>query len=157
MTYQEFTEKVKEIAGATSKYGNSELQHLGLRKIPRYYGEWSHVAGKESNYEQTKYVLRVSWSTGGITGGSCWDDGNRTHHNYTSDNPPAEFTLLDQILEHFNSNISFLQYKLLNQTLIEHDSYTEDEYYGNSTSYARKTIELEKLYEYMKEKQWLNV
>ena len=40
-------------------------------------------------------------------------------------------------------------------SLVEHDSKTEYEYYGNQTNYALKRIDVEKLYNYMKEKSWL--
>jgi len=161
MTYQDFINEVANIADGGSKH---ELRRLGtLKKNPNRYSWRSHgdvddVTGvAESKIESSKYVLKVSWSTGGISGGSCWDDGSQdNHHSYTTDNPPEELELLDAILNHFRPNLSFLEYKMLNSKLVEHGSYTEGEYYGNETHYATKTVELEKLYNYMKEKQWLN-
>lgn len=155
MTYQDFINKVAELAGGDiSKYGNSELQHVGKPVKLNYYSDWEPVHGKLSKYSETKYILRVEWSTGGMSGGNCWNDCAPTYR--ASDEQPAEFQLLDTILEHFKPNISFIQYKLLTQTLVEHGSRTSDEYYGNSSEYATKTIELEKLFNYMNEKQWLN-
>lgn len=95
--------------------------------------------------------LYNEWCTGGISGGSCWDDGSDDHHYATSGEPETDFTDLDAILEGLCPNLSFLQYKKLTSAIIKTDSRTEHEYYGNSTNYATKMVKLGDLYEKLKE------
>jgi hypothetical protein len=150
MNYNEFTLKCIELAPY-------ELQEMLLVDQGCYGEKWCtksrwHRYNKK-DIKDEKFVLRVEWSTGGVSGGSCWDSSDP--HPYTSNEPPAELTELDAILENFHPNVSFIQYKNLLNTLVEHGTRHENEYYGNSTDYRWKKIELEKLYDYMKEKGWL--
>lgn len=91
--------------------------------------------------------LRVSWRSGGIGGGSCWDEGESRHYPIIGD-PEPEFEDLDLLLEAICPDVSFLNYKkLMKESLMETGSETEYEYYGNSTTYSYKQIELKKLYD----------
>lgn len=89
-------------------------------------------------------ALMVEWSTGGTSGGSCWDDSNP--QPYSTDNAPEELTDLDRILEKYWPEISFLQYRVLAAKLVKGGSYTEYEYYGNSTNRSFKLLWLRDLY-----------
>lgn len=158
MTKKEFEEKVVELSKSSDD--GYELITLGLVDASkRGWGGnyWEEVGHYNSSKQYTKFkkVLKVEWYTGGVSGGSCWDDGDSTHYFEASNKPPKELKFLDEILEHFNPNINFLQYKNLYNKLVKHDSRTQGEYYGNSSSYASVQIELDDLYEYMKEKGWL--
>ncbi len=147
MTYDDFVLKCIELAP-------SETRELRYNPDAQWGRRWETVSSYyPTKYKDTKYVLHVEWETGGVGGGSCWG-GEPT--GYSSSTPAAELKEFDIILEHFIPTLSFLQYKNLYNSLIEEDSYTQNEYYGNYTNYAIKQIELRKLYDYMKEKGWLS-
>ena len=150
MNYKEFTLKCIELAPF-------ELQEMQFVDQGWGIGEWCTKTRWRSydkkHIKKECFVLFVEWCTGGVSGGSCWDSS--TPQPYTSNESPAELTELDAILEHFHPNISFIQYKNMLHTLVEEGTRHESEYYGNSTDYRWKKIELKKLYDYMKEKGWL--
>jgi hypothetical protein len=92
--------------------------------------------------------LYNEWCSGGISGGNCWgDDG---HYAAEGESEP-EFTDLDNILNEICPNITYLQYKKLISKVIKEDSYTQHEYYGNSSNYSYKTVLLKDLYDALKE------
>ncbi len=134
ITYEQFLEEVKKIAG---RYGYQDKAY-------------NYTSRKQ---EKVDPYIYVEWSTGGVSGGSCWDSSNPTP--YTSDNPPEELYSLDQILEKYRPNITYLEYKSLAAQIIEFDSRTEREYYGNSTNYAIKKVIIRKLYDYLIKNKWL--
>lgn len=94
--------------------------------------------------------LEVRWTTGGVSGGSCWDSSNP--RSYVSSEIPEELNSIDIILEKLNPEITFIQYKRLTAGLVKSDSYSQNEYYGNSTNYAVKRVDLKELYEALLEK-----
>ena len=52
-------------------------------------------------------------------------------------------------------DISYLQYKGI-AALVEEGGRTENtDYYGNTTDYSYKKLELRKLYDYLIEKDWI--
>lgn len=89
--------------------------------------------------------LYIKWSTGGYSGGNCW--GGEAE-GYTSTEEEPDFDCLDNILANYCPNISYLKYKKLAE-LIECEYYTNHEYYGNSTDYCVKKIEIRKLYDFL--------
>ena len=96
--------------------------------------------------------IQISWCTGGMSGGSCWDDGKEDHHYSVSSSPEPEFEALDAIMERFYPEITFMTYKRMAQTLIKISDYCDNEYYGNYYNYAVKYVDLKDLYEFLKEK-----
>jgi len=100
-------------------------------------------------YERVRYVLRASTYVGGMSGGNCWNDNRPSYHS--SGNPIEDLTSLDKLLGAINPKITFLEYKNLYNSLVKQDSKTYNEYYGNSSEYSIKEIDLEELYEYLKE------
>lgn len=117
-----------------------------------YYPNTGYYNRRQSQITD-KPRLYVEWSTGGISGGSCWDTSNP--EPYTSNDPPKDLGILDAILENMCPTISFLQYKVLYNTLVKYDTYSVGEYYGNSTDYANKQIDLRALFDYLVEKQFI--
>ena len=109
---------------------------------------------KKTNKDPDAPYLSVYWKTGGMSGGSCWDTGEPKLYAERGD-PPEELKELDTLLESIRPEISFLQYKLLTSSLVDVEYWTQDEYYGNSTSYMSKALSLPKLHAYMLEKGWL--
>ena len=140
MTYKEFENKVSQIAPVEDLVEFSD----GWRRYNRYE---QIIKGK------VKKGLYVEWSTGGVSGGNCWNEGG--HRSYSSNEEPEELTALDEILNHFCPQITFLQFRLLSNKLVKFSSRTESEYYGNSTNYSSKYILLEELYEYMNKNNFL--
>jgi len=85
-------------------------------------------------------------STGGTSGGGYGEDSNP--RPYVNDNPePIELVELDRILELVWPEITYLQYKaLVREAGVKTESYTQNEYYGNSTNYVYMTVKLGELY-----------
>lgn len=91
-----------------------------------------------------KHYLHIGWTTGGISGGSCWDDGETDNHYFSTGEPEPNFDELDTTLLNLCPNIGFLQYKQV-VNVVKRDEYTETEYYGNCTNYATKSVLLRDL------------
>lgn len=97
--------------------------------------------------------LYVKWSTGGVSGGSCYGGDN---YAYTNSDPVPDLTSLDLILEAIKPDLTFLQYKRLVAAVQQHDSWKEDEYYGNSTNYTCKKVRLRDLFDFLSSEGWLS-
>lgn len=101
---------------------------------------------KPNKIDLSNAYLYIHWYTGGISGGSCWNDGTVDNHYYRkSDDQEPEFDELDIILENICPNITYLQYKRLTNGLMLTGNYSFDEYYGNSSEYSWKAINLQEL------------
>lgn len=105
-------------------------------------GLYGHEYYTIKPWEQEPSLI-LTWSTGGISGGSCWGGEN---HAYSSGEPEPQWDDLDRILEHFCPNISFIRYKGI-MRLTKTDSYSIDEYYGNSRDYAMRVLKLTDLWQ----------
>jgi hypothetical protein len=139
MTYKEFKDRV-----VTLLIENDQTCQLKEYKL------------QSSRYDRElveEDSLCVEWSTSGMTGGNCWDDS--APRPYRSDEVPEELTSLDTILSNITPQMTFLQYKALCNKLVQLDTRSVNEYYGNYTDYMSKTIKLEELYNYLKEKNWI--
>lgn len=95
--------------------------------------------------KKTKYMYSESWSAGGWWG-DCW--GNE---GTISPDKPLNFKELDELFEKICPNITYLQYKKIQQECVEIDEYTEHDYYGGVEHLQRWKCDLEKLYEMLKE------
>jgi hypothetical protein len=137
MLYEEFLGRLAE---ANINY---EMPILNERQRYREK-DWKPKYGPEQ--------LRLVWSTGGVSGGSCSDSSNPTP--YSNDEPEPEFESFNDALTAVCPKLTFIDYgKLLKSGLIETDSYTDYEYYGNCTSYSVKWVELKKLFNYLVQKK----
>jgi len=87
-------------------------------------------------------VIYRRYSTGGVSGGSCWDEGNP--QPYTEDEPKDGFRVLELVLEKLKPSITFLQYKQID-SMVHNNEETEHEYYGNSTDWKVEYIILSEL------------
>jgi hypothetical protein len=141
MKYENFLNKCKELGSSFEGDGNFEES---------YRASWRYDSKKVNEPR-----LYVEWSTGGISGGSCWESSDP--QPYTSNSQPKELAILDAILEEICPNISFLQYKNLTSTLVKCDTRSECEYYGNQTDYATKSVDVKDLYDYLSNKGFLPV
>lgn len=152
--------KTRSIDAGWEQAENSFLdivKELGvcLYKKNESRSSYSSVNTKDIDMECGLYC---DWISGGVTGGSCWDDGETDNHTSRESDPENEDVEkdLERILEEVCPSLSFLQYKKLlrgsnDKGLIETDDRYENEYYGNSTSYRIKWLPLNKLYAVLKE------
>lgn len=82
----------------------------------------------------TNAIVSPAWRTGGITGGSCW--GGEANRSVEGEEMPA---WLEEFLEMIAPETSFLKFRRLQQKCTRY-TYTENEYYGNSTDYAFQVL-----------------
>lgn len=80
-------------------------------------------------------VIYMRHETGGVTGGSCWQNS----HNRRYFNEEPDFEILDMVLNELHPNITYLQYKKI-ANIIHTNEETQYEYYGNSIDYTIKYI-----------------
>jgi hypothetical protein len=149
MEQNEFLKKILDLdVGYYSRVKSKNSWHSDYYayKSPKF----DKKTGEAANPPTLDDVLHHEWVTGGVSGGSCWDQGESRH--YPRDGQPEpDFTELDNVLESLCPNLSFLQYKKLASAIIKVESRTEDEYYGNSTTYSVKLVRLGDLYDKLKE------
>ncbi len=81
-------------------------------------------------------VIYMRWITGGVSGGSCWEDSNPLP--YTNEKEP-DFIALNETIKELNISLTFNQYEVI-KNLIQYKIDSEAEYYGNSTDYETKYI-----------------
>ena len=120
-----------------------------------YKGNPSFIE-KDLDWRKRNGYIMVKTSTGGYTGGSCWDDSDP--QPYSSGNE-VEYQDLKNFIEHilyyiFGKNHAFadipeLLKKLDASSIIHEDIYTEYEYYGNSTDYQWYEVKLWDLYQFL--------
>lgn len=109
------------------------------------YGEHDQGIFSEPNGIPSRIkepVIYLRWHTGGVTGGSCWE--NSRNKTYETSLKEPKFKCLDLVLEELKPKISFLQYREI-EDLIHHDDWSEREYYGNCTDWSIKYIILSEL------------
>lgn len=85
-------------------------------------------------------VIYMRWEAGGWTGGS-YLDGER--YRKTPDNKP-KFRVLDMVLKRLKPDISFLEYREIEDLIHTNDEEDRD-YYGNSSEYKIEYIILSEL------------
>lgn len=108
----------------------------------------SYIKGNLVKTLESQYI-GVEWRTGGMSGGSCWDDGDSDPHYPLSSEAEDPFNELDQILMLVAPSITFMQYKKLCADVVKYENYTNNEYYGNFTEYSVKTVDLKELHEWL--------
>jgi hypothetical protein len=127
MTYEQFLNKVKENASPVTKV------------IPN---------GK------ALYCIYSKAFIGGMSGGNCWDTTEPTYRSNDGGHKKVRKTFdeeFDAIMQELAPNISFLKYKTLYNAVTEEYTFTENEYYGNTSEFLVMFVELKKLYEKMTE------
>ena len=113
----------------------------------------SYGYGRKATKTTKDAYLFCEWETGGMSGGSCWDDAEST--GYSTGNQPEELVALDKVLEEIKPDLSFLQYKSLLHSVVKTGTREENEYYGNCTNYAYKLCKVEDLFSYFRNKGWI--
>ena len=97
--------------------------------------------GTEDHYE-------VTWVSGGMCGGNCWGDDADTE---VSAEPEPDLLKLDELLESVAPQMTIKQYKQLRGQVVEVDTKSDHEYYGNYTTYGVKRVNFHTLYKVLKE------
>lgn len=128
-----------------------KFERHGVKKLNLYDTMFAPCIGYDrykynsDRVTKTKYMYSESWSAGG-TWGNCWGD-----EGTISPDKPLNFKELDELFEKICPNITYLQYKKIQQECVEIDEYTEHDYYGGIEHLQRWKCDLEKLYEMLKE------
>lgn len=139
-TFEEFAEMIYPIAGQNLE-NKSSAQSYGRQK-------WSSISKLEEINSGTRLVGNEIY-TGGISGGSCW--GGENYANVIDHESP-EIDCLDDIIQSISPNITYLQYKkLIKNANIETECWSVGEYYGNSSNYIMKYVNLYNLYDAFKD------
>lgn len=121
------------------------------KKVSNFLHQWNDGYG--NFHEQSdidKSFLKIYWSAGGQSGGSCWVTEKQTYYLVSGD-PEPSFNILDAVLLEFASSINLMQYKGLERLIVtepdNENSYSD--YYGNYTNYYQKTISLKSIYDFL--------
>jgi hypothetical protein len=91
-----------------------------------------------------KGLVSESWRTGGVGGGSCWDEGDEDPHYELVEEESEPIKALEKFLEEFYPHLSISQYKEIMQH-VQTEYWTDYEYYGNHTDYACRYITFESI------------
>lgn len=116
------------------------------KECPNFYGENEQGIFNEPNGipdDMKGLVVYQRYETGGVSGGSCWDDSNPEAYSVSE---VPEFKVLDLVLRELSPNISYLDYKKIESEIKSNENY-EYEYYGNCTDFIIKFIPLDKVIE----------
>ena len=95
-------EDIKEI----NKEAPNEWQENEQGIFTEPYGIPAHI--KEP-------VIYMRFTTGGVSGGSCWDSSNP--QSYTNDNQKPKFKVLDLVLSKLKPDITFLPFREIEDLL----------------------------------------
>lgn len=138
-TYEEFIKKIEEIIGykVPKPEKNPDTWSRGRCELYRSVGLWNNQPS----------LLNV-WHVGGSSGASCWGG---TPEPYSTGTPEPEWDALNEILDHFCPNITYLKFRGI-MAKVESGSQGEGDYYGNETMYSIRALPLRTLYDHMVEK-----
>jgi hypothetical protein len=101
----------------------------------------------KNNLPKMSDAVLEEWCSGGVSGGSCWDDGKDDPHYPMEGQPEPEFTSIDGLISFLCPDISFMNYKKIMAKVVKTESYSQNEYYGNSTNYTYKYAILKDLFD----------
>ncbi|MBW3021101.1 hypothetical protein KY334_07435 [Candidatus Woesearchaeota archaeon] len=117
------------------------------------YKEFLKIARKIAKTNKEK--IYIKWIIGGEEGGSCWDEEDSEPHYPVDIEDEPNFDVLDNILNNVCPSMNFTQYKeLLKLTTV--DEFSKNEYYGNYTVYAIKSIKLKTIFDFLVEHKLIN-
>lgn len=115
----------------------------GWQRNFRHSGVW---------IDQDMKIRSDKWCTGGSYG-NCWDNQLRP----VSPEKALSFQELDKMLLHLAPNLSFLQYKVINDSCVSQEESYDSDYYGGGTSYLNWVCDLQKLHEKLVEFGYVDV
>lgn len=154
-TYTDLLQAVKDL-DISNKYMSGgaliEIAKDCLKVSSRWREEYT-LLDRPDVKELKDNILYMQHSTGGVSGGSCWDSSDP--QPYTNSEPIPEFEDLYNVLEKVNPNLSFFNVRKIIKDLVKQIEYEDREYYGNCTNYIVKYVHLKDLYNYMKKNDML--
>lgn len=142
MNYKEFLKALKDGGVDIDPYLPFNVDSLFLyqrKRRGRVDGDYTLAPGSE--------YLAQYWSAGGAHGGNCWNDAEPESDLVRPEPAPSSFEDFDAALGLVCPNLKFLQYKQLEAKVVQSDSVTHYEYYGNYEIYAYRIVMLKKLFE----------
>ena len=119
---------------------NAELIKEINEKCPYNQGIFKEPYGIPVHIKEP--VVYCRYTTGGYSGGSCWDDS--APQPYIEDVPKDRFKVLDLTLQVLFPDIKYLQYKEIEELMHDNEE-TEREYYGNCKDWKCEYIILSEL------------
>ncbi len=124
----------EQLAGNDVHIENVVIHEIELK--PEWLRFW-----KPHQWHEDGKLYSDSWCTGG-----CWNDcwGGSSP---ASPEDPYPFTELTELLEKVAPNLTFLQYKRIEQECVSTETHYERDYYGGGVSRCQWVCNLEKLYE----------
>lgn len=129
-TYEEFKAILAE---------QVQLTDLGESADPNFRGRRGDNKARTGDFR-----LHREWTTGGVTGGSCW--GGVADQPVSGEEEPED-TFLEEILELLVPNLTYLQYrKLVKANLYDKYDAGYTDYYGNYTTREGRRLSIERLY-----------
>lgn len=101
------------------------------------------ISKKLYDVREDSNEIKIEWITGGVTGGNCWNDDGFC----SLGSQPEEDIDLEPLVSAICPGLTFLTYQKIMKRVLNSSTYTVNEYYGNSSDYAVKTICLIDLYD----------
>jgi len=101
-------------------------------------------------YTYTEGVVVVKWETGGSSGGNCWG-GESNIYSTGVDEPDQTKGFMPDLFLEVAPNIPFLHYTKIANMWSDITFSTEHEYYGNYVDYNLMTLDVGKVWDYLKE------
>ena len=92
-------------------------------------------------------VIYMRWIASGMSGGSCWGDEAKDFYNDRSEK--LAFGVLDYVLKKLKPDLTYLQYREIERTLVHTNTETSWQYYGNCDNYEVTYVILRELEEYL--------
>lgn len=114
-------------------------------KCPSDQGVFNEPSGIP--FDVKGLVVYTRYETGGVRGNSCWE---RNHIHYEKEAPKNKFKVLDMVLDYLMPNVTYLQYKQIDELVHTNDERDDGDYYGNRSDYKVEYIILSELYELLK-------
>lgn len=108
------------------------------KKCPYGQGIFFQPSGIPTDIKEL--VIYSRYTTGGVTGGSCWGDSNL--RPYTCEPDKEHMAVLDIVLEALKPDIRYLDAVKLRRMTSNNNQTKSDDYYGNYSEYYIEWISL---------------
>jgi len=97
------------------------------------------------NLRRDDVVVYYDWSTGGLSGGNCWDDTEPTY--YASNETEPEDNPFAKALELYAEDISYIRFRKISSKVLYEYTHRYYEYYGNRSDIEGRAFIVRELYE----------
>ena len=116
----------------------------------RYHGNQQNRPIRSGSFKETygidtkvkEHVIYMRYETGRMNGGGY--RGNSNLH-YVKGDGRGNFTVLDMVLKKLKPEISYLEYKDIENLIRSNNDRDNEDYYGNSTDYVVEYILMSEL------------